>query len=74
MVSKKKTVTRHKTATIGMVAVLILSLITYFVSEKVLRTAMLKPIKRDQVDFAKVLDWLPPKAKTELEYLSLIHI
>jgi len=55
MVSKKKTVTRHKTATIGMVAVLILSLITYFVSEKVLRTAMLKPIKRDQVDFAKVL-------------------
>lgn len=68
MVSKKKTVTRHKTATIPMVAVLILSLITYFVSEKVLRTAMLKPIKRDQVDFAKVLDWLPPKAKTELEY------
>lgn len=68
MSSKKRTITRHKTATIAMVAVLAVSLAVYCISEKVLRTAMLKPIKREQVDFAKVLDWLPPKAKAELEY------
>ena len=68
MVSKKKTVTRHKTATIAMVAVLVVTVFAYFISEKVLRDAMLRPIKREKVDFAKVLDWLPPKAKAELEY------
>ena len=68
MFSEKKTATRHRTATIAMAAVLVVSLAGYFVSEKVLRTAMLKPIKREKVDFAKVLDWLPPKAKAELEY------
>ncbi len=51
-----------------MAAVLVVSLAGYFISEKVLRTAMLKPIKREKVDFSKVLDWLPPKAKAELEY------
>lgn len=68
MFSGKKTATRHRTATIAMAAVLVVSLAGYFISEKVLRTAMLKPIKREKVDFAKVLDWLPPKAKAELEY------
>lgn len=68
MFSSKKTITRHKTATIGMVVVLLISLVVYFASEAVLRKAMLKPIKREKVDFAKVLDWLPPKAKAELEY------
>ena len=68
MFSRKKTVTRHRTATIAMAAVLVVSLAGYFISEKVLRTAMLKPIKREKVDFSKVLDWLPPKAKAELEY------
>lgn len=68
MFSRKKTVTRHRTATIAMAAVLVVSLAGYFISEKILRTAMLKPIKREKVDFSKVLDWLPPKAKAELEY------
>ena len=68
MFSRKKTVTRHRTATIAMVTVLVVTLIAYFFSERVLRQAMLRPIKRENVDFAKVLDWLPPKAKAELEY------
>ena len=68
MSSSKKTITRHRTATIGMVVVLFITLVVYFASESLLRNAMLKPIQREKVDFAKVLDWLPPKTKAELEY------
>ena len=68
MFSSKKTITRHKTATIGMVVVLFISLVVYFASESILRRAMLKPIKREKVDFTKVLDWLPQKTREELKY------
>ncbi len=68
MFSSKKTITRHKTATIGMVVVLFISLAVYFASETILRHAMVKPIKREKVDFAKVLDWLPQKTREELKY------
>ena len=51
-----------------MAAVLVLSLALYVVSEHILRHAMTKPIKRENVDFAKALDWLPAKTKKELEY------
>lgn len=68
MAGSGKTVTRHRTASILMAAVLVLSLVLYVVSESVLRNAMVKPIKRENVDFAKALDWLPAKTKKELEY------
>lgn len=68
MAGTGKSAVHYRTVTILMAAVLVLSLALYVVSERFLRRAMVKPIRREKVDFSKALDWLPPKTRKELEY------
>ncbi len=59
---------KRSTRTVPWIAGAVLVLCVYFGTEYLLRKQMFAPVKKEKVDIAKLVDWMPQSTKKELQY------